>query len=690
MTGHIFLRRRAALVLVAAYFLGAPAVAGDPIAQIIISAAQPVAGSAKTTGAPAVPAERFNREPAGSQAFQSALQILVAGDSAAAFTTAAAAITDPVERQTIEWAAIHNGADGLDADTIAKFAADAPEFDFSSVYQARIETALLKGAPDKAKIIRLLGGQMPRTLDARIALAQAYVADGQMARAARIARYIWVNEYLNQDDETKVLSALGALLTQKDHWDRAVHLLMNDRATSAERMLKFLLPAQQTLAMASIAVSLQTSAISSLFDKVDPAFRDDPLYHFSKGQWLRDTGDLAGAIAELAQVSGNVPDAAAFWYERRLIVRRALVAGDAKLAYKAAAQYVDGPEGRVVDAQFHAGWVALSFLNEPAIAKSHFEKMAALSTLPDTITQASYWLGLAEKALGDTKAAEANFRKAARYGTLYYGQLAREALGEKAVSLRALPDWRARQTSFEALPVVRAARLLLANRQNSLAEQLVRRLGYSISDPGDFVLAARLAQDVGANNVAILIAELADQKGYALDLFHFPKDGIPKDAKLAQVDNAAVYAIARQESRFDPEAISRSGARGLMQLMPSTAKDVATRAGLAYSNERLTRDPNYNLLLGSTYLASQLQRFDNSLVLAAAAYNAGGGNVNTWLKSFGDPRLDTVDAVSWVEMIPFVETRNYVQKVLANYLVYRARLGDRSLTMHQVLRRIPS
>ncbi len=634
------------------------------------------------------PADPIVRVRVGSAEFVNALSLLLAGDASGAYE-AARHFFDSVERRTVQWAAVRFGT-GLDAETIARFAADAPDYDFDSVYRARIETALDYASANKDSVIRLLGGQMPYRLDAQIALAEAYVEDGQVARAGRIARYIWTEEFLSEDGEAEVQERLGKLLTQKDYWDRAVHLLMFDRALGTERIMAHLTPAEQSLARARIAVSRRSTGIAELIDKIDPALTTHPLYFFTLAQWRRDNDDLEGAVAALDKVtSGEVPDAAEFWYERRLIVRRALAEGKPDLAYRAAANYTAGPEGRLVEARFHAGWVALVYLDDPRLAQAHFTEMARLSTLPDSIAQARYWLGRTEEALGDAAAAEQNYEKAARFTYLFYGQLAREALGQPAVEIRPLPDWKARESSFEALPLVRAARLLIGNGQKTMAEPLVKRLGYAVSEPGDFVLAARLAQDIDAHDIAILIADRADQKGYALDLFHFPKDGIPEGTALAVEDEAAVYAVARQESRFDSDAVSSSGARGLMQLLPSTAEDLARRLGIAYSPARLVGDIRYNLLLGSNYLKSQLDRFDNSLLLAVAAYNAGGGNVDKWLESYGDPRRPEVDVVNWIELIPFTETRKYVQRVMANYLVYKARLGGPVPTMQQALRHIP-
>ncbi len=184
------------------------------------------------------------------------------------------------------------------------------------------------------------------------------------------------------------------------------------------------------------------------------------------------------------------------------------------------------------------------------------------------------------------------------------------------------------------------------------------------------------------------MASVADRKGIALDLFNYPRDGIPQNARLASVDLAAVYAVARQESLFDVDAISRVGARGVMQLMPATAKETADFIGVSYSPSRLLTDAGYNALLGSTYLSRQLTRFDGSLIMAAAAYNGGGGNVNKWIRTFGNPTSSSVDPVVWIEQIPFEETRKYVQRVLANYMLYRERLGHADITIAQALRRI--
>ena len=646
--------------------------ANDGIDSIVTGAINPAAPASGQTS---------------SADFRKALDVLGSGDEPAAYALAKALPSD-VERRAIQWAAIYHGGGEVDHLSVLEFSQDAPAFAGSPVFRTRLEQALTKADADSAEIIRLLGGAMPNTVDAQIALALAYVADGQQERAARIARTIWTQDFLDLKTENKIFKSLGALLTQDDHWARAVHLMMHDRANGVERLLPYLSPGQKSLAVARIAVSRNAKNAKKLLDAVDPAFQTHPVFIFSRAQRARQFELWDDAVAWLDKGKGDLPDAAEWWYERRTLTRQLLAVSQPKLAYRAAAGYREGPEGRLVEAHFHAGWIAYAFLDDPKTAITHFEAMRSLSTLPDSVTQAYYWLGRAKLALGDKLGSNEAYAAAARYGTVYYGLLARAELGMKGVHLRGLPAWEQSEAAFESREVVRAVRLFAANGHADLAVPLLRGFAHGLQDGGELLLAARLAQSMGAHHLAISIADTADKRGTPLDLFSFPKDGLPA-TQLASIDKAAVYAITRQESHFQVDAISKVGARGLMQLMPETARETAAKMGVEYSKSRLTSDPAYNALLGSTYLAAQLQRFEGSLVLAAAAYNAGGGNANKWIKTFGDPRSDKVDAVTWVELIPFQETRKYVQRVLGNYMVYRTRLGQDDMTIAEALRRIP-
>lgn len=631
------------------------------------------------TGVPAAEAK-------GSAAFREALALLIAGDAAAAFAQAAS-LDDDVERRTVQWAAIHFHAGKIDADAIAGFAADAPDFASASFYRTRIEQSLVAAKPGAPQVVAALGGGVPETIDGQILLASAYVEQGETNRATGIARSLWVDNFLTPEQEATVVEKLGSLLDREAHWARAMHLMMHDRARGSERLLPYLSDAQASLVTARAAVSRNAPNAKALLDSVDPSMQTNPVFIFSRAQRARQFELWESAVDWLAKAPDVVPDAAEWWYERRALVRKLLDIGRPELAYRAAADYDKGPEGRLVEAHFHAGWIALSFLKDAAGAREHFTAMAGLSTLPDSVTQANYWLARANMALGDMGAARIALETAARHGTVYYGQLARDLLGETGVGIRPLPDWRQNETLFDGKPIVRAVRLLAANGQAAKAVPLLRNLGNSATGGADLLLAARLAQEIGAHHLAISIATTADQHGTPLDLYSFPRDGLPAGIRLA-ADRAAVYAIARQESMFQVDAVSSAGARGLMQLMPGTARDVAREVGVDYSPNRLVSDAAYNALLGSTYLGAQLDRYDGSLVLAAAAYNAGPGNADKWIRAYGDPRAANVDPVIWVELIPFQETRTYVKRVLGNYMVYRERLGDSPVPLQQALRSI--
>lgn len=645
---------------------------------------RPVIESATST----IAGEPASQMPAllPSAGFSAALKLLTEGDAPAAYATASG-LADPVERRTAQWAAIQYGQGTIPASAVTAFLSEAPQFANPSTFRTRLEQWLMKSDPSHAEVISLLGGAMPNTVEAQIALAAAYVADGQKERAARIARTVWIDNFLDAATEKRVLAQLGELLRAEDHWARAMHLMMHDRATATERLFDFMTPAQKSLAVARNAVSRKAANAKALLDAVDPSYKTNAVYNFSRAQRAQQFELWDDAIAWLDKGKPTDPDRAEWWYERQKLTREMINQGDFERAYRAAAPFKEGPDGRVVEAQFLAGWVSLTKLNKPQQAAEHFRAMAKHSTLADTVSQSNFWLGRALAAAGDTSGSREAYETAAIFPTVYYGLLARDALGLPAVELRSMPDWQDSEASFEQLDVVRGVRLLAAAGEKTRAIALLKIVAPSFETGGEMVLAARLARSLDAHDLAISIADTAEKRGTPLDLFSFPQDGLPV-TKVAATDNAALLAIARQESRFQVNAVSSSGARGLMQLMPGTAEEMAKKLGLAYSPAKLTADPVYNTALGATYLDAQLARYEGSLLLAAAAYNAGPGNANKWIARFGDPRAEGVDPLVWVESIPFQETRKYVQRVFGNYMVYRARLGHADLDINRAMHSI--
>ncbi len=700
MTGHIYASLLAMTLALlpatpvshlAAHKGQDPVITGSlpsPPAPLLTAAAPPVMasmGMAPVRPMPSSVPAAAKADPKGSAAFQETLAALADGDASTAFTRAKG-LPNLAERRALQWAAIYFHRGDVGFSDIAEFAATAPAFAGGNVFKSRVEQALLAQRPKDADVIAALDDE-PATLEAQIRLAQALLASGDKERGAALARRVWSENALTREQESRVLAKLGSALDRGAHWARATYLMMHDRAQGSERLLPYLSEAQKTLVVARAAVSRDAPNAKALLDKVDPAVRDHPVYQFSRAQRARQFELWDDAVAWLNRAKGEVPEATLWWGERRGLIRQLLAAGKPELAFAAAAGFTHGSDGRLVEANFHAGWIALSFLKDAELAKTHFSEMATHATLADSVSQAKYWLARAEGQFGDTEAAKAAFAAAAAYPTAYYGQLARAELGQTGAGIRPLPSWRDSAALFEANEVVRAIRMLEANGQHGMALTLLRQFGSELTQPSDLLLAGRLAQELGAQNVAIAIAAAAEQQGIALDLLAFPKDERIVEAKL-KADPAAVLAVVRQESMFQIDAVSSVGARGLMQLMPGTAKETAAKVGVEYSPERLLSDPGYNALLGSFYLEAQLKRYDGSLLLAAAAYNAGAGNANKWIKAFGDPRADNVDPVLWVELIPFPETRKYVQRVMGNYLVYRERLGHDAISAQAALRSI--
>ena len=324
---------------------------------------------------------------------------------------------------------IYSGGDDLPYTALETFKADAPMFVTDAIYRDRLEEALVKADAPAADLIRLLGGEMPVSAKAQIELAAAYLAEARKSARQASPRPIWTEEILDASTERRVLDKLGSLLTADDHWARAVHLMMHDRASATERLFGFLTEGQKLLARARNATSREAKNGKALLDALPEEWQSDPIYIYTRVQRARPSGLYASAVDWLDKAPSDVPDSAEWWYERRAIIRKLLEAGEEKLAYRAAAGYTEGPDGRVVEAHFHAGYIALSFLDDAATAETHFAAMTGHSTLPESVAQANYWLGRARLALGKDEAAKEAFTVAAAYPTIYYGQLSRAALG---------------------------------------------------------------------------------------------------------------------------------------------------------------------------------------------------------------------------------------------------------------------
>jgi soluble lytic murein transglycosylase len=426
------------------------------------------------------------------------------------------------------------------------------------------------------------------------------------------------------------------------------------------------------LTRARIAAARNAGDAPKLVDAIPKTLQDDPGGVLARAQSLRKKDKAADAAKLVVAQNGKDPGpvaAEAWWDERRALARKLLDSGDAAGAYAVASGMPPSTGAVRIESEFHAGWIALRFLDKPEVAARHFAAAGAEATTPISRSRAAYWQARAAESQG--LPAQEHYERAAVHATTYYGQLARARLGQ-----RDLPVRRPGAGAEDEPPAVQAVRFLYAAGARELAMPMLIDLAQRGTDPAVIAAAADAAAAAGDTRGLVAAGKAAVQRGLPLDSHAFPVGGLPAGQLPADgVETPLVFAIARQESLFDPFALSPAGARGLMQLMPATAKQTASRVGVDFALERLTSDPAYNAMLGASHLGDLVEEWKGSYILTIAAYNAGSGNVRKWIEAYGDPRQSSVDAIDWVERIPFYETRNYVQRVMENLQVYRSRLG---------------
>ncbi len=646
---------------------------------------------ADTADAPPVPAPA----PAAPAALNSAglklaLKLLDDGDPRAAMV-AAYAMPDRVDIKIVDWLAATSGSDAVPASRILSVSKELRDWPGQGLLRLRYEQAVARDKLSPAEVIKALGGSSPSSDSATITLAEAYAATGRQKDAAALIRTFWRNESLSQSNEKTVLAEFGDLLTAADHKARMDRLLYNGDSAEALRTAALLGKDQVALAKAVALTIKQSRNAYKALTALPAAVRNDPLALYSRVQALRRSDKIdqaADLLLAAPHDAGKLVDPDAWWIERRLISRALIEEGKAKLAYRIAAGHSAESATYRAEAEFHAGWYALEFLHDPKTAARHFAEIAAISTMPLSLSRAEYWMGRAAAASGDKDGAAAHFKRAGAFPTTFYGQLALARLGNTRLPLSQppAPDGATRDR-FANRELVKVIQHLTAAGRDSSVGIFYRHLADTLQDPAEVGLLAAMAEKNGDYQIALQIGKAAAVRGMPVQTLAYPTAAIPSGAKTPRVEKSVVYAVARQESAFNPGAISRAGARGLLQLMPTTARQVAKSLGLPYSKARLTSDPAYNATLGAAHLGDLVDNFGGSYVMTFAAYNAGASRVAQWVKQHGDPRDPKIDVVDWIEMIPFTETRNYVQRIMENLQVYRARLGEPALVIEADLKR---
>ncbi len=599
-------------------------------------------------------------------------------DEAAA---AAARFADPVAAKLVVFYRDLTPA-AASAEEIADFIAANPDWPQQDLLARRRDEALAATADD-AEAARLCARTTPALPGALLRCAGSEAASAPDA-AATAARAAWragiASGHADAPAEADFLAHWARVLTPQDQSRRFDRLLPNS-PEAASRQIARLDASARRVAIARLALERDAPEAGALLAALGPAERAEPGLVLDAARFLRRAGQIDAELA-LFRAGGADADAgqhaSALWSERERLARTLLQRGDAA----AAADLVDaarpaGEEARL-DAAFLAGYIALTALHDPPRAAARFAILAAESRAAITQARGHYWL--ARAATGDPARAAAELAQAAAWPTTFYGQLAILGQGADPAALnariRALRDpvaTHAQGLAFAGHEVARAAALLVAWGEPRRARPFLTTLAAVVADPAERALTAQLSLAFGMPDQAVMIARRAGRSGLVLAESGWPLAADPPPGLVAP---AVALGVIRQESGFDPEALSPAGARGLMQLLPATAAEQARKLGAPVSTVALTADSGYNLRLGGAYLAELIDRFNGALPLALAAYNAGPTNVHRWLDANGDPRTGAIDPIDWIERIPLAETRNYVERVIENIAIYRARRGE--------------
>ena len=656
----------------------APIAAAAPAAPALAPATRQHAAPApaRRPTAPAAVAATSSTSQADTDALENVIE-LVRKKKPADATQAEAAISDPVARKLAEWIILRSDDNGASVERYRAFIAANPSWPSQTFLRRRVEAALWDDHRDDATVWTWFENESPLSAKGKFSLAKVMIARGDRGNAERLVRDAWRNDSMSEDTESAALDLFGALITPGDHKARMDLLLYGSEQEAAMRAAKRLGANQVALAKARNAAYRKASNTRALLDAVPRELHSDPGYIFNRIQLLRREEKFAEAAQLMLSAPkdpGRLYNLDEWWIERRLLSRKMLDIGEHRTAYLIARDAaLPARDIYKTEQEFTAGWIALRFLNDPATGAQHFARIGVGSVNPTALARAGYWQGRAAEAAGRAQEARAAYTRAAEQSTSYYGQLARAKLGLPQIALNGVPGARAR--GIERLEIVRAVQLLYALDERELAIPVFGDMGEN-GDPDALVGLGELAARNSDARGMLLLGKAALNRGLPFDFYAYPVTGIPSFKPIGpEVEQGVIYAIARQESAFNPAVVSPAQAYGLMQVTPDAARYVCKRHGASYDLGRLKNDSAYNAALGAAELGGLLEDYRGSYIMTFAGYNAGRGSVKKWVERYGDPRDPKVDAVDWVEQIPFSETRNYVQRIMENLQVYRARFG---------------
>ena len=537
------------------------------------------------------------------------------------------------------------------------------------------------------KIINWFGVDEPLSGYGMLVLGESFIQTGDSEKGIALIKRGWITADLSRASMKSLSKKYRKYLDSKDYINRADYLAWENKYWDLKRMLPYLPKDYQLLYTARQILMSKSYGVDQAIKNVPQKFKNDAGLNHDRLKWRRKRGRIDSSLEILSSIKNNKdylvrPDK--WWVERAIMSRALIYQNKYETAYKVASQHSLDKGSEFAEAEWLSGWIALSFLNDPILAVDHFNNFYQNVSYPISLARGAYWLGRSYEKIGDKRQSEDWYREATKYLTTYYGQLAFLKINpsqnfELEEQADVEDDYR---KYFYNKELVKITHLLNELNKDKYTKNILRHLANDNIASGSEILAAELATNISRYDFAIQVSKLASYEKRFHNTFNYPIISVPQYVNGRKIpETAFILSLIRQESEFDMRANSHVGAQGLMQIMPYTAKLVAKQAKLPYSKSRLTSDPEYNINLGSHYIAGLILQYDGAYPFATAAYNAGPKRVKHWKKINKDPQKKQIDFVDWVELIPFKETRNYVQRVMENYNVYRYILEKKPIKM---------
>lgn len=526
------------------------------------------------------------------------------------------------------------------------------------------------------EVVAWFSDYKPRTADGLDRYASALLQMGRKDKARELLSDWWANTPLSRDDQVKLFRKYNVYLNTRSHWQRLDMLLFRGQEENALAIADVLGPDYVALARARLGVSKDRGNVNALIAAVPARLQNDPGLLYERLKWRRNKNMNDGAI-EILKVEASldkIQNPASWWLERHIIIRRLIEDKNYRRAYELASTHQQKDGLPFAQAEWMAGWLALRFLKEPSKALQHFQVLEAGVSTPISKARAEYWAGRAASALGQEALMRQWYQKAAGKQTTFYGQMAASELSVMGHFTEIAPPTLTAEDKarFSQSELIQAAKLFHLAGARRTASDFIQAFVSANKSAKAYIFAIETSAEMGHYHDVVNIAKKATQEGLFLTAQAYPV--VTNQLRNVDLEWALVHGLIRQESSFDVEARSPVGALGLMQLMPATASETARKLGISHETFWLTSRPDHNIRLGSEYLRSLLARYDGAYPMAIAAYNAGPGRVDQWLKTYGDPRKGEVDIIDWIEMVPIYETRNYIQRVVEATYIYRLRL----------------